>query len=69
MLLKHYIPISIAVFILVILAAHHYSVPIAPFALLLLVGETILGFQMEDQKLAQFLEDLVRSLKSGLKHR
>ena len=48
--LKHYIPISVGVFLLVILTARHYSVPIAPFALVLLVGETIIGLQLEDQK-------------------
>ena len=65
--LKYYIPISIGVFVLVILAARYYSLPIAPFALVLLVGETIIGLQMEDQKVSRFLEGLVRSLKSNLK--
>lgn len=62
--LKHYIPISIGVFVLVLLAARYYSVPIAPFALVLLVGETIIGLQLEDQRVSRFLEDLVRALKS-----
>ena len=65
--LKHYIPISVGVFALVILAARYYLVPIAPFALVLLVGETIAGLQLEDQKVFRFLEDLARSFKSGLK--
>ena len=65
--LKHYIPISVGVFVLVILAARYYSVPIAPFVLALLVGETIIGLQLEDQRVSRFLEDLVRSLKSNLK--
>ena len=69
MLLKQYIPISIGVFVLVLLAARYYSVPIAPFALVLLVGETIIGLQLEDQKVARFLEDLVRALKSNPKPR
>ena len=66
--LKHYIPISIGVFALVILTAHYYSVPVAPFAIVLLVGETILGLQLEDQKIFRFLEALAQSVKSGLKH-
>ena len=66
--LKHYIPISIGVFVLVILTARYYSIPIAPFALVLLVGETIIGLQMEDQRVSRFLEDLVRALKSHPKH-
>jgi len=65
--LKHYIPISVGIFLLVILTARHYAVPIAPFALVLLVGETIIGLQVEDQKIYRFLEDLVQSLKSNLK--
>jgi hypothetical protein len=65
--LKHYIPISIGVFVLVSLAARYYSVPIAPFALVLLVGETIIGLQLEDQRISRLLEDIVRSFKSNLK--
>jgi len=65
--LKHYIPISIGVFALVLLTARYYSVPIAPFALVLLVGETIIGLQLEDQKVSRFLEDLVRALKANPK--
>jgi hypothetical protein len=65
--LKHYIPISIGVFVLVILTARYYSVPIAPFALVLLVGETIIGLQLEDQRISRLLEDIVRSFKSNLK--
>jgi len=65
--LKHYIPISIGVFVLVLLTARYYSVPIAPFALVLLVGETIIGLQLEDQRISRFLEDLVRALKSNPK--
>ena len=65
--LKQYIPISIGVFALVLLTARHYSIPVAPFALVLLVGETIIGLQMEDQRVFRFLEDLVRALKSNPK--
>ena len=65
--LKHYIPISIGIFALVLLTARYYSVPSAPFALVLLVGETIIGLQLEDQRISRFLEDLVRALKSNPK--
>jgi hypothetical protein len=65
MLLKHYFPISVAVLILVILAAHHFSVPAAPFVLILLAGETLLGFQMEDHKAARFLGDLLKPFRSA----
>lgn len=64
--LKHYVPISVGVFSLVILTARYYSVPIAPFALVLLVGETIIGLKLEHQKVFRFLQELARSLKSNL---
>lgn len=67
MSLKHYFPISVGVFAVVILTARYYSVPVAPFALVLLVGETIIGLQLENQRVFRFLEDLARSLKSNLK--
>lgn len=67
MSLKHYIPISVGVFALVLLTARYYSVPIAPFALVLLVGETIIGLQLENQRVFRFLEDIARSLKSNLR--
>ncbi len=62
--LKHYVPISIGVFIAVIVAAHYFAVPVAPFAIILLVGETILGFQLEDQKVGRFVENLLNALKA-----
>ena len=61
--LKHYIPISIGVFAAVILAARYFGVPPAPFVFILLVGETILGLQLEDQKVFRFLENLASALK------
>jgi hypothetical protein len=67
--LKQYVPISVGVFILVILTARYFSVPIAPFALVLLVGETIIGLQLEDQRVSRFLEDLLRAMKSSSKPR
>ena len=65
--LKHYIPISIGAFVLVLLMARYYSLPFAPFALVLLLGETIIGLQLEDQRVSRFLEDLMRALKSNPK--
>jgi len=61
--LKHYVPISIGVFAAVILAARYFAVPPAPFVFILLVGETIIGLQLEDQKVFRFLENLASSLK------
>lgn len=56
MTLRQYFPLSIAVFVLVIALAAVFHVPILPFALILLTGETLLGFQIEDHKAARFLK-------------
>jgi hypothetical protein len=61
--LKHYVPISIGVFAAVILLTRYFAVPPAPFLIILLVGETIIGFQLEDQKVFWFLETLANAFK------
>ena len=58
MTLRHYFPISVGVFLLVAAAAYHFSVPFTPFAAILLVGETLLGFQLEDHKVSKTLKSL-----------
>lgn len=63
MTLKTYFPISVAVFLLVAGLCVHYSVPLAPFAAILLVGETLLGFQLEDHKVAKSLKQLFTPAK------
>lgn len=67
--LKHYVPISIGVFAAVILAARFFGVPFAPFAFVLLVGETIIGCQLEDHKVSRFLENLASAFKPTHKAR
>ena len=61
--LKYYVPVSIGVFAAVILLTRYLGVPPAPFVFILLVGETILGLQLEDQKVFRFLEDIAKALK------
>jgi hypothetical protein len=63
MALKTYIPISIAFFVLVIGGAIYYSAPILPFALILLAGETLLGFQLEDHRIPRFLSQIFKAPK------
>jgi hypothetical protein len=63
MALKTYVLISITFFALVIGGALYYSVPILPFAFILLAGETLLGFQLEDHKIPRFLAAVVRAPK------
>jgi len=61
--LKTYFLISIAVFVLVVGGALYYSAPILPFALILLGGETLLGFQLEDHRVPRFLSQVFRAPK------
>ncbi|MGD1095784.1 MAG: hypothetical protein ABSB35_27800 [Bryobacteraceae bacterium] len=63
MALKTYFPISIAFFVLVVGGAIYYSAPILPFALILLAGETLLGFQLEDHKVPRLLSQIFRAPK------
>jgi hypothetical protein len=65
MVLKYYVPISVGVFAALIAATRYLAVPFAPFAFVLLIGETIIGLQLEDQRVSRFLADLWSALKSG----
>lgn len=56
MSLKHYFQISVAVFLVVVAGARYFSVPVLPFAAILLTGETLLGFQVEDHKAGRFVK-------------
>ncbi len=67
MTLKHYFPLSVAVFVLVVALARHFSVPVLPFAAVLLTGETLLGFQAEDHKVGRSLKALFTPAKSHRK--
>ena len=58
MTLRQYVPLSIAVFVLVFAAARSLDVPFAPFALILLFGETLLGFQVEDHRVPRFFKSV-----------
>ena len=66
--LKHYVPISIGVFAAFIAATHYFGVPFAPFALVLLIGETIIGLQLENQRVSRFLENLAGAFKPRPHH-
>jgi hypothetical protein len=63
--LSQYLPISVGAFVAVMAGALYFSVPILPFAVILLAGETLLGFQLEDHKVPRFLMALFRPPKSG----
>lgn len=58
MTLKEYFPISVAVFALVIGIPLYFHLPVTPFALILLAGETLLGFQVEDHRVPRTLKSI-----------
>ena len=63
MTIKQYFPISVAFLALVVATTHHFGVPALPFAVIILVGETLLGFQLEDHKVPRILSRLVEPPK------
>jgi hypothetical protein len=65
MILKNYFPISVAVFVAVIVTVRYFSMPILPFAAILLFGETLIGFELEDHRVPHLLSDLFTAFKSN----
>jgi hypothetical protein len=63
MRLKHYFPISVGFFALVVIAAHYSPAPVLPLAVILLVGETLLGVQLEHHKVPRFLASIFKPAK------
>jgi hypothetical protein len=61
MTLAKYFPISVALFVAVVSGAIYYSLPVAPFALILLAGETLIGFELEDHRVPRFLGQIFKS--------
>jgi hypothetical protein len=61
--LKLYFPFSVATFILVVALAYHFAVPIGPFAAILLVGETLLGLQLENHTAPRALKRVLEVKK------
>ena len=66
--LKQYVPVSIGIFAGAILLARFLGVPFAPFALVIVFGETIIGLQVENQRVLRFLEDVFRGFKTTPRH-
>ena len=64
MSLKNYFLLSVAVFAAVIALAIYFEVPIAPFALILLFAETLIGFELEDHKIPRLLASIFRTPKT-----
>jgi len=63
MALKYYIPVSVLLFVGTLTLVHHYSIPILPFALILIAAETALGFMAEHRKVEHRVSDFLHALK------
>ena len=64
MSLRNYFLLSVGIFVLVIAGVWYFPIPVLPFAIVVLAGETLLGFQVEDQRVPRLLGQLF----SGSKH-
>ena len=58
MTLKNYFLLSVGFFVLVVAGVHYFPIPILPFVIILLVGETLFGFQVEDHRVPRLLTKL-----------
>ena len=63
MTLKQYFPLSIAVLIGMIAIVRATSAPLAPFIIILLAAETLVGFELEDHKVPKLLHEIFRAPK------
>ena len=63
MSLKYYVPVSILFFVGVLTLVHHYSIPILPFAIILFIAETALGFRASNSKVGDKVAEYVDAVK------
>ena len=60
MTLAKYFPLSVVLLAGVIALTVYLGVPPAPFVLVLLAAETLIGFQLEDHRVSKFLKSVFR---------
>jgi hypothetical protein len=63
MALKYYIPTSILFFVGTLTLVHHFSIPMLPFALILIAAETALGLRAEHHKVEHRVSEFIHALK------
>ena len=63
MSLKNYFLWSVGIFVLIVAGIDYLPIPVLPFAIILLVGETLLGFQVEDHRVPRLLGQLFGGAK------
>ncbi len=64
MTLRQYFPLSVLAFVAVVSLLEYVKMPVAPFALVLLTAETLIGFQLEDHRVPKLLSEIFRAPKS-----
>ncbi len=64
MLIRHFIPLAVAVIVLLCVGANKVGVPVAPIAVITTVASFLLALQLEDHKLGDFLAELIQAFKS-----
>jgi hypothetical protein len=65
MTLKQYFPLSILAFVATVMGIHYISWPVAPFVIILLAAETLVGFELEDHRVPKLLHEIFRAPKHG----
>jgi hypothetical protein len=72
MLIRHFIPVALLFLVLVCTLMNSVGVPVFPIALITLLGEFLVLIQLEDNKIANFIANLVDAFRHpghhGLHH-
>jgi hypothetical protein len=63
MLIRHFIPLAVAVIALLCVAADKVGVPVPPVAIISTFAACLLLLQVEDQKVGDMVGDLIRTFK------
>ena len=67
--LRHYFPIAVGIFFFTCVLAYGMSVPIGPVAVILLVGEILVAFELDHRRLARLSRILLRAVRADHKAR
>lgn len=70
MRIRYFIPLAIAILVVLTLAAQQTGfVPAAPIAAITLAGELLLLFQLEDHKAGRFFAELTSAFREAAHHK
>lgn len=65
----HHFPSFVGAFVLICALAQVLSVPIAPVVIILLVGEILIAFQLDNHRVPRILRVLLRAVRTDHKAR